>query len=83
MTEIIQFEDWAKLKLKVGIVKKVGESIVINDGTNDFEIKLDLNVKKGDKIVVGLNGDGLVVPVVNDRIPLDPGQDSKEGSRVS
>ncbi len=83
MTEIIQFEDWVKLKLKVGEVKKTGEKIVITLDGKSYEVNLDLDVKKGDKIVVGFSGEGLVIPVVEERVPLDPGKDSKEGSRVS
>ncbi|HLC78735.1 MAG TPA: hypothetical protein VJH92_06435 [Candidatus Nanoarchaeia archaeon] len=83
MTEIIKFEDWVKLKLKVGEARKNGDKIVIKLDGKSYEVNLDLDVKKGDKIVVGLNGDGLVIPVIEGRIPLDAGKDSKEGWRVS
>lgn len=83
MTEIIKYEEWIKLKLKVGEVKKTGEKTVIALDGKSYEVNLDLEVRKGDKIVVGFSGEGLVIPVVDGRIPLDPGKDSKEGWRVS
>ena len=82
MTEIIKFEGWQKLELRVGEVKSIGEKIIISCN-KDFEIKLDLDVKKEDKIVMGILGDGLVIPVVKGNVPLIPEKGAQVGWKVS
>ena len=83
MTEIIKFEDWKKLELKVGEVKKIMDTITIKLEDKSYEVNLGLDVKIGDKIVVGVSGDNLIIPCVNGRIPLIPEKDVKVGWRVS
>ncbi|MEK6926034.1 MAG: hypothetical protein AABW50_02030 [Nanoarchaeota archaeon] len=82
MTEIIKFEDWVKLDLRIGEVEKINP-IVISCLGKGYEIELGLAVKKGDKIVVGLSGDNLVIPVVGEDVPLAPGKGAEAGMKVS
>jgi len=83
MTEIIQFENWAKLKLVVGEVKSIGDKIIINDGNKDFEIDFDLNVEKGEQIVIGFVEGEIIIPVINRTRSIIPDDDVELGSRVS
>ncbi|MBU0959351.1 MAG: hypothetical protein KKB31_05390 [Nanoarchaeota archaeon] len=83
MTEIVEFKNWAKLELRIGQIKNIDDKITINCGEKDFQINLGLDVNKGDKIVVGIGRGGLVIPVVNDAVPLTPEKDIDVGCRVS
>lgn len=82
MSEIIKFEDWAKLELVIGIVKKIKDKTIINCGKKDFQINLDLNLKNGEKIVVGIDSDNILIPLVGDNIPIVPEEEIEVGSRV-
>jgi len=83
MTEIIKFEDWVKFELRVGEIKKVGKKVIINYNNRDFEAKLDLDVNKGDQIVVGISRDNLILPVVKDNITLVPEKQAEIGWKIS
>lgn len=83
MKEIVKFKDWAKLELRVGEVKEIiKDRIIINCCNKDFEINLNLDVNKGDKIVIGINGDKVIVPVVNNGIPITPEKDAGVGWKI-
>ena len=83
MTEIINFEDWLKFELRIGEVKKIKNQIVINCNNKEFKVSDNLDLKNGDKIVVGINGANLMIPVINENIPLIPEKDAEAGMRVS
>jgi len=83
MKEIIQFEDWAKLDFRIGEVisiTKKGTEIIVGD--KNFFTKLSLVVKKGDKIVVLLSQDNLIIPFAGNSF-LVPDSDIEPGSRIS
>ena len=79
----MKFEDWLKFDLRVGEVKKIkGDNIIINDGSKEHKTKVKFNLKKGDKIIIGVCKEGLVIPKVNDSV-ISPEKDIKVGARVS
>ena len=83
MKQEIKFKDFVNLRMKVGIVKSIGDKIKIVLDERDYYVNINLNVDKGDQIVVGFVEGGLVIPVVCGNIPLIPTEKVKEGSCVS
>lgn len=82
ITEKIKFEDWAKLEMRVGEIKSIGKNIIINCLNKDFKINFDLDVKEGDKIIIGFIENHLVIPITGENIPLIPDGDIEVGARV-
>lgn len=79
----LKFEDWLKYELRVGEIKFIkGKLIKIDIGNKILETNVKVNVEIGDKIIVGINGDNLVIPLA-DRIVISPEKDIELGSRVS
>jgi len=74
----MKFDDWMKLDLIVGEVKDGNVSI----GDKEFELKVDVDVKDGDKIAVGIMRDEIVVPLVDGSVII-PESDIEVGSKVS
>ena len=80
----IKFEDWIKLKMVVGEVAEIDRnSIKIFDNDKYYNFNGKLNVKKGDKIIIGLFNENIIIPVVNKEIHLIPEKDIEIGSGVS
>ncbi len=77
MKNEIEFDDFAKLNLVVGEMKNGNIDI---DGKK-FELDIDLEISDGDKIVVGLLGDGIVIPFARDSF-LSVDSDIDSGSVV-
>ncbi len=83
MKKIIEFKDWVKFDFRVGEVKNVSDNkMIINCLNKDFEVGLGLDVNKGDKIIVGIYGDKLVVLTAEESV-IFPEKDMEVGSRVS
>jgi len=83
MTNMIKYEDWAKLELRIGQVIEIEENkIKINCNSKSYSVNLDLNVEIKDKIIVGIEGDQLVIPIIQNSMPLIPDKDIEVGSRV-
>jgi len=81
--ELIKFEDWAKLNFVVAEVESVSKSLIkIRVSNQTFSTSLKLDMHKGDKIVVLLIEDKLVVPLANN-ISISPEKDIENGARVS
>ncbi|MBS3076506.1 hypothetical protein J4481_02070 [Candidatus Pacearchaeota archaeon] len=81
MKSEITFEDWEKVNLIVGEVIEVSDGkIKINVGGEVLSEK-KIDVKKGEKIVVGLFNGNLVFPLV-DGSAIVPEKDIELGSRV-
>lgn len=81
---MIKIEEFWRIDFKIGEVKAIGkDSIQITCNKRDFIINLSLDVKKGEKIVVIIDGDKLIIPVVNGKIPLVPEKDIEVGSKIS
>ena len=83
MKEQIKFEDFEKLKMKVGTIKSIDDKIKISLDGMEYKINAMFDVSKGDQIVVGLVEGGLVIPLVNGDIFLKPEEKVKGGSGVS
>ena len=83
MKEQIKFEDFTKLKMKVGTIKSIDDKIKISLDGKEYKINMWLDVNEGDQIVVGLVEGGLVIPLVNEDIFLKPEEKVKSGSQVS
>jgi len=79
----IKFDDWAKLEMQVGeiIIDKSKKKIRIGEKLFDFNFNLALN--SGDKIVVGLTKEGIILPVIDEKVLLSPESDIENGSKVS
>lgn len=74
----MKFEDWMKFDLRIGKVLE-GE---IDLGNKKFKFNKKIDVKKGEKIVVGVIGDKVVVPLVGGSVII-PEKDIELGSRIS
>lgn len=83
MKKIIKIEDFSKINLRVGEVIEVTKSYTkIGCFDKVFTVKLNLNVKKGEQLIVAVNGDNLVIPVLNQNITLSPEKNIDAGSKV-
>ena len=83
MKEIIKIEDFSKIDLRVGdVLENKGDSLKIKCSEKVFTAKLGLDIKKGEQIIVAVNGDKLVIPVINQNIPLSPEKKIDSGSKV-
>lgn len=81
--EGISINDFNKVDLRVGEVKKInGKNILVSCRDKNASLK-NLNVVVGDKIIVGVLEEGLVVPIVNGEIPLVADGNLEVGSKVS
>ena len=80
---MINIEDLSKLNMRVGEIREVNDNnIKIVCGSKEFSTGLKLNVKKGDKIVISLTDKKIIIPVVNNNIPLSPERKIEAGSKV-
>ena len=78
----INFEDWMKFDLRVGEVIEINKKIFkINVGENILETKENLNVEMGEKIIVGIQGNKLIFPLVNNSV-IVPEKDIENGARI-
>lgn len=79
----INFEEWAKLEMGIGMIKRITKGgSIINCKDRDYSIKIKLNAKKNDLIAVGFIGDEIIIPLVNENIPIIPESDIEVGSKV-
>ncbi len=79
---MIKIEEFWKIDFKVGEVKEVGNNNKIKCDNKTFNVNLKLDVNKGEKIAVIIEGDKLIIPVINDSIPLIPEKDAEAGSKI-
>ena len=80
---MIKYEDFTKLDLRIGeVVSTKNDSIEIDCGGKILKTKISLNTKKGDKIVVGIIENELIIPLSKENNPLTPDQDIEAGSIV-
>lgn len=83
MKKEVKFDEWLKFDLRIGEVVRVDKDhIEISCCNRNFNVNMNLDVNIGDKIVVGLMGEEIVIPVVNDKIPISPEKDIEVGSRI-
>jgi len=83
MENIINFEDWVKLEMRVGKIKEIEKSkMVINCNGKDYSKKIKLNANKDDLIIIGFLGDNLIIPLINDSVII-PEKDIENGARIS
>jgi hypothetical protein len=82
MKEIIDFEDWIKFDLRFGEIKTVKNGLAkISLGNKEYSVKTSLNLQKGDKIVVGIQGGKLIILHVNNSVII-PEKEIENGSRI-
>jgi len=78
----MNFEDWMKFNLRVGEIVEVSEGkIKVNIGEKTLELNKSVNAAEGDKIIVGIDKDRLVIPLANNQV-LKTDADIEVGSRV-
>ncbi len=78
----MNFEDWMKFNLRVGEIVEVSEGkIKVNIGEKTLELNKSVNAAEGDKIIVGIDKDRLVIPLANNQV-LKTDEDIEVGSRV-
>ena len=82
MNEILIIDDFTKLEMRVGKVENIGKSVKIKCGDREFNTNLKLNLNKDEKIVIGILGDKLILPVVGKNIPIVPEKDIGIGARI-
>ena len=79
---MITIEEFSKFDFRVGKVKEINKGsikIILED--KEFNVNLMLDVKEGDKIVVLVNGDNLIIPLADGGV-ISPEKNIKEGSKV-
>lgn len=80
---MIKIEEFWKIDFKVGEVEEISKSnIKIKCDNKTFNVNLKLDVKKKDKIAIIIEGDKLIIPVVNGKTPLVPEKDIEVGSKI-
>jgi hypothetical protein len=80
---MINIKDFQKVELMLAEVKEISrDGVLIDSGDKMVSLKLELDVEVGDKIIVGLLDDGLIVPLVGGMV-LQPDGDLPVGSKVS
>jgi len=83
-TKEMNIEDFIKIDFRIGEIEEVSKSeFKIRCNDRIFNTKTKLNVKKGEKLAVIIDGDKIVVPVVNGNIPLIPEKSVPNGSKIS
>jgi hypothetical protein len=79
----ISFEDWIKFDLRIGeVLKRKDDKLKILVGEKEFIINKNLKVSVGDKIVVGLQEDKIIIPRVNGSIIFIK-KDIETGTKIS
>jgi hypothetical protein len=81
MKSEIKFGDWLKFELLVAEVLEVGNKIKLDLGNKQVEVKGDYNVVVGDKIVIGLERDKIIVPLAGNSV-IVPEEEIENGSRI-
>ena len=82
MENIINFEDWEKLEMRVGKIKEIEkDKIVISCNGKNYSKKIKLNVDKDDLIVIGFLGDDLIIPLIDGSVII-PEKDIENGVRI-
>ncbi len=80
---MINIDEFSKVNLRIGKIKEIKKDrITINCNNKDYEIKIKLKVKERDKILIIINNDKIIIPVLNNDIPIIPEQDIDSGSKV-
>ena len=81
----IKFEDWMKVNLIVGEIVEIKKEIIkINCGDKIRETKnIDLSCKNGDKMIIGILNDRIIIPIINNKVHLIPEKSIEPGSSVS
>lgn len=80
---MITIEDFAKIELKVGkIISKSNRETLIECNGKEFSTRININTNKNDKIIIAINGDEVIIPLINHSIPLVPDKDIETGSKV-
>jgi len=80
---MIKIEEFWGIDFRIGEVKVVSNSnIKIKCNNKNFNVNLKLDVNKGEKIAVIIDGDKLIIPVVNGNVPLVPEKDIEVGSKI-
>ena len=83
MTEnIISIEEFQKIELKIGIIQEVSNNIKINCNNKEYITGIKLDVKKGEKIVIGFLQKKLIIPVLEGNNPIVPEKDIENGARI-
>ena len=81
---MIEFQDFSKLDLRIGEITSIeGNLAEINCGDKTFSKDINFPLESGDKIVVGILGEKIVVPLTEEKSPLTPDQDIEPGSQIS
>ena len=79
----ISFEDWIKFDLRIGeVLERKDDKLKILVGEKEFIINKNLKISVGDKIVVGLQGDKLILPLLDGSV-LFPEKDIENGTKIS
>jgi methionine--tRNA ligase beta chain len=77
-------EDFVKVDLRIGEIKEIKKGkIIVSCNNKEFSVKLDSDVKKNEKIAVIIEGDRIIIPILNKNIPLIPEKDIEPGSKIS
>lgn len=80
---MIEFEDFSKLNLKIAeVVSTENKQITVNYENENISTATAIDVKKGDKITVGILDDKILIPSINNKIFLKPDQDMEPGNIV-
>ena len=80
---MIKIEEFWKINFRIGEVKSINkENVKVSCENRDFVVGLDFDVKEGDKLAVIIYKDKLIIPVVNEKIPLIPEKDIEVGSKI-
>ncbi|MFH1710906.1 MAG: hypothetical protein ABH840_01190 [Nanoarchaeota archaeon] len=80
---MIKFDDFAKLDLRVATVEVSNKKKKILINEQEFTPDFEINAKTGDKIVVGMMEEAIVVLVTDKIHPVFLDGDIENGSRIS
>jgi len=81
---MITIKEFSKIDLRIGEVKETDkEKIKVNIGNQDLTTNSRVAVNKGDKIVVAIQNNQLIIPTINKTIPIAPEKDTPAGTKIS
>lgn len=80
---MIKIEDLEKIELRVGqIVSKTNKETIILCNGQKYQTNLKIDANKNDKIIIAINDDEIIIPLLNTVCPIIPDKDIEEGSKI-
>ncbi|MEK6926897.1 MAG: hypothetical protein AABX11_00545 [Nanoarchaeota archaeon] len=80
---MITIDDLNKIEMTVGQISSIEkDKIKIKSKGLEFTTSLKMDVRVNEKIIIAINGNNLLIPMLKNNIPIIPEKDIEAGSKI-